>query len=670
MLIEQKTEEQRRLEECSQEPIRTPGAIQPHGALIAVNRITGLIEHTSDNCAQILGIEAALILGEPIAAVTGDDWASLHTEVFTGTAHSKNPLAITIGGLRFDLIVHQLAALTVLEFEPSLTAGDYQPAQAIYQSIHTLTTATTDRELWESAAREMRQLTGFDRVMIYHFYPDGHGEVVAEELAEGMEPYLGLHFPASDIPTQARELYLTKLSRMIASSSGETSGLLSRGSVDGEPLSATGLDLSRAELRSVSPFHLQFMRNMGQASTLSLSLARDGRLLGMITLANRTPRRVPFALRQGLEVLATQVAVQLSSMNEITRLTRQMHVRSIRAQLINGFALLRATDAEAVSTALFDGAVTLLDLIPAHGAMLSLGEHTSTIGTAPDVGKVVAAARLAELGDARVLVTESLAVEHEEAGKVLPGVTGLLLVPIAGGEGFLAWFRPEITETVNWLGDQTPGNRPTPLSPRTSFSSWTQSVSGRSAPWLGLESEAIDLAEDLAGVVDRHEESQLASLALRDTLTGLPNRRMVIERLELSLARESGETFVCVLFVDLDGFKQINDTHGHDAGDAVLVHVAKQIEATIRSHDTAARLGGDEFVVLCESTTPQEAAAVAGRIVDAVRQPVFVDGRTLAVTASVGISAAVPGSTAATLLSAADSAMYRAKSGGRDQLSL
>jgi len=670
VLIEQKTEEQRRLEECSQEPIRAPGAIQPHGALVAVNRISGLVEHASDNCAQILGIEAESILGAPVAAVTGEDWATLHAEVLAGTAHSKNPLAITIGGLRFDLIVHQVAALAVLEFEPSLTSDDYQSAQSIYESVHALTAATNDRDLWASTVREMRQLTGFDRVMVYHFHPDGHGEVVAEERADDMDPYLGLHFPASDIPTQARELYLTKLSRMIVSSSGETSALLSLPGPDGDPPPTTSLDLSRAELRSVSPFHLQFMRNMGQASTLSLSLARDGRLIGMITLANRTPRRVSYVLRQGLEVLATQVAVQLSSMSEITRLTRQMHERSIRAQLVNGLALLRATDAEALSTALFAGTVTLLDLIPARGAMLSLGEHTSTIGTTPDVRDVVAASRRADLGESRLLVTESLGADHPQAAALLPGVTGWLLVPIARGEGFLAWFRPEITETVDWLGDQTPRNRPTPLSPRTSFTSWTQSVSGRSAPWEGLDAEAVELAADLAGVVVRHEESQLATLALRDTLTGLPNRRMFLERIDTALANLPKEPSVTVLFVDLDGFKTINDTHGHDVGDAVLVHVAKQIVATTRTHDTVARLGGDEFVVLCENTTPQEAAVVAGRIVDAVRQPAFLGGITLTVTASVGMSAADATSTPAALLRAADGAMYRAKSGGRNQLSL
>ena len=670
MLTEQKSAEQRRLEECSQEPIRTPGAIQPHGALLAIDRLTRVVEHASDNCGLIIGTDAEAILGSPLDTVVGEEWAAANAEVLAGTVQAKNPLAITLAGQRFDVIIHQVAGLAVLEFEPSLIADDYQSAPAIYESIHALTSATTVSELWASAAREMRQLTLFDRVMVYHFHPDGHGEVVAEELAEGMEPYLGLHFPASDIPTQARELYLTKLSRMIASSAGETSALLSQPAVGGESVPATTIDLSRAELRSVSPFHLQFMRNMGQASTLSMSLARDGQLIGMITLANRTPRRVPYVLRQGLEVLATQVALQLSSMTEIRRLNRQMHVRSIRSQLVNGLVLLRATDAEALSSALFEGSPTVLDLIPAQGAMLSLGDHTSTIGVTPDVDDVVAAAKCAELGDKRVLVTDSLGTDIPEAAALLPGVTGLLIVPIADGKGFIAWFRPEITETVDWLGDQTPGNRATPLSPRTSFSSWTQSVFGRSAPWSGLESEALELANDLAGVAVRHEESQLATLALHDTLTGLPNRRMVMEKIDVALANYAAGAHLSVLFVDLDGFKQVNDTHGHDVGDAVLVHVAKQILATTRTHDTVARLGGDEFVVLCQATTPEEAAVVARRIVDAVRQPTFVAGITLAITASVGMSAADSSSTPATLLRAADGAMYRAKSGGRDQLSL
>ena len=665
-------DEQLRLDECVKEPIRTPGSIQPHGALLALNPLTLVIGHASDNCGAVLGIEAGVVLGRPIDVVTGEDWASENWDTLLGLETSRNPMHITLGGRRLDVIVHSDGVWTFVEFEPSIVADDYQSSPSVYGAIQQLTKATTDHELWDAAARELKSLTMFDRVMIYHFHPDGHGEIVAEQVENDMEPYLGLHYPASDIPAQARELYLSKLSRMIVNSAGDTAALLSDPAVSDDPASGdpARLDLSSAELRSVSPHHLQFMRNMGQASTLSLSLVRGDQLIGMITLANRTVRRVPYALRQGLEILAAQISVQLSSMNEIRRLTQQMHLRSIRSQLVNQLSMTRTPQGPDIPAALFRGDLTLLDLVPAAGVILDLGSQATTLGTAPGIEAVREAVRLITPGSRGVIAIESLEHELPEVAHLLPGVAGMLLVPLVGGSGFLAWFRPEISQTITWLGDQTSANRVTTLSPRTSFSSWSQSVSGQSLPWAGLDTEAEELARDMISVMQRHAEAQLAALAMHDPLTGLPNRRHLMERLEIGVADPMAGSAMSLLFIDLDSFKGVNDTHGHDAGDAVLVHAAKQIRAATRTQDLVARLGGDEFVVMCAETTPEEAMVIAGRIVEAVKQPTYVAGRMIAITASVGIASTASASTAVDVLRDADGAMYRAKARGRDQTSV
>jgi chemotaxis family two-component system sensor kinase Cph1 len=193
---------------------------------------------------------------------------------------------------------------------------------------------------------------------------------------------------------------------------------------------------------------------------------------------------------------------------------------------------------------------------------------------------------------------------------------------------------------------------------------------GRSIPWVGLESEADDLARDLTLALLRQADTQLAALAMRDALTGLPNRRLLMDRIGLGLAQTPRLTQLTVLFVDIDSFKEVNDTHGHDAGDALLVHVANRILAATRSPDTVARLGGDEFVILCESITTEEAATIADRIAEAIRQPIDVGGAFVTVTASVGMAVADASSSAADVLKKADGAMYRAKARGRDQVSL
>jgi len=667
-LISQAEDERRRLEECVQEPIRTPGTIQPHGALFTVEPAGFTIVHASENCAEILGIDARVLLGRPLRDVVGDAWVSEHFAALSGGTAVRNPIPLTLNENRFETIVHTGEAVVIIEFEPALYDADDRSAVAVYGAMHRLARLRSHEGLWQAAARELCELTEFERVTIYSFHADGHGEIVAEEVPDGMEPYLGLHFPASDIPDQARQLYLTKLSRLIADNSGAASPLLALPTDEGE--APDPIDLSEAELRSVSPHHLQFMRNMGQASTLSLSLVRDGRLIGMITLAHRTPHRVSYLLRQGLEVLANQVALQLSSMDEIDRLTGQVHARSIRAQLVGQPGVRESTDAAEMALALFAGDLTVLNLIPANGAVLRLGGVTYTVGTVPPTeGIALLSAWAREQVPTGTYVSESLAKEHPGLAEQLDGVTGLLLANLSTAGDYIAWFRPEITEDVKWLGAQTPDNRVTPLSPRTSFSSWTQSASGKSQPWNGAEAEADELSRDLAGAMVRHVEAKLAALALQDALTGLPNRRHLMDRLGHALAQSARAGETTLLFIDLDGFKEINDTHGHEVGDHVLVQTAQRIAQNIRAGDTAARLGGDEFVVLCENTAPDDAAHVAARIVDGLRAPIAANGTSLIVTASVGIADAGVSLSAEDLLKGADLAMYRAKRAGRDRVS-
>ncbi|MCU1407087.1 MAG: hypothetical protein JWQ43_3390 [Glaciihabitans sp.] len=652
--------EQTRLELCSVEPIRTPGAVQPHGALIAFDGDTSQIIYVSENTADILGTPALELLETDISALVGEDTVAQVRQALTGRDSLANPLVVVVGGRRFDAIVHRVGTLVIIEFEPSIVAPDYQSAPAIYAAIRRLIGETTIDGLWAAAARELHNLTQFDRVMVYHFHPDGHGEIVAEEAAEGMEPYLGLHYPASDIPSQARELYLTKLSRMIVSTAHDGAALLS---VAGED--ATALDLSHAELRSVSPTHLQFMRNMGQASTMSLSIVHDGKLIGMITCAHRTPHTIPYLLRQGLEILASQIALQLNSMRQIDALTYQMQQRALRTRLVA--QLGRGED---IAEALFKDELTVLDLIPAAGATIRLAGVVTSIGRAAPQHEILElVAKTQETFGTPALVSDTLASDYPHLATLVPSVSGVLMVPLGGEGDFLAWFRPEIATTVNWLGDQRASNRATPLSPRDSFSSWSQSVTGQADPWGEAQSEAIELARDLDGVMLRRAESQLANMAMYDPLTGLPNRRFLMDRLEHALAKHARGEEIALLFIDLDGFKLINDTLGHEAGDSLLIHTGKQIVGATRSHDTVARIGGDEFVVLCENTTAEEAEVVARRIVDAIRLPAFAGQQNMQTTASIGIAAAGFTYSPLALLHEADAAMYRAKAQGRDQFS-
>ncbi|AWB85305.1 hypothetical protein C3E77_00700 [Mycetocola zhujimingii] len=645
-----------RLEQCAQEPIRTPGSIQPHGALMALDPLTFVVRIASSNCQEIMGTASA-VLGLSLTEIAG---AAFEREVRASVAAAPaelNPLSLAIGERSFDAIVHTVDGFVIVELEPVLSTPSTLSTSALNALIHRLTLSKAVRDLRADTAAGLRKLTGFDRVMVYHFHPDGHGEILADDHADGMESYGGLHFPASDIPAQARELYLTKLSRAIVGTSRSSVELVT----DADEPVQFRLDLSNAELRSVSPHHLQFMSNMGQESTLSISMVRHGQLIGMITCAHRGVLRIPFLLRSGLEVLANHVALQLSALERVAQLTRQVAIRSTRSQLMSELAA-----AGDLAESLVRGRVTVRDVISADGVSVRIGGVSATAGDVPDeIEHLIAHAERTSPGEP--FASDAIAVEHPDLAAIGATSAGVFVVSIGGNGDYLAFFRNEILRNVHWLGDQSSTNRETVLSPRTSFSSWTDSVTDTAEPWGELVLEAVELARDLEGALLRRAESNLARLALFDALTGLPNRRNLIAQLELALSSESTANQLSLLFIDLDGFKGVNDTYGHDVGDSLLTLVGQRIVSATRADDLVARLGGDEFVVLCELSGDEESEAIAARVRRSIAAPITIGSVSLAMTASVGTTVASRDTEASEMLQRADVEMYRAKARRRQR---
>ncbi|MFS0734124.1 diguanylate cyclase [Microbacterium sp. 1P10UB] len=649
----------RRLEDCAREPIRTPGSIQAHGALIAVEPASHRIVAVSENCAELLGIPGPL-LGQPLS-VAVDAELEQTLQAMLEDARAANPITFETDEGLFDAIVQPASGLILLELEPRLQLPLQQLASGLYAISHRLAAIDDVDRLLKETARELRALTGFDRVMVYRFHPDDHGEVVAEERAEDMEPFEGLHFPASDIPAQARQLYITKLSRAIVGTSGESSPIIT---VGGE-YAPSALDLSPAELRSVSPHHLEFMRNMGQESTVSFSMVTDGVLTGMITCAHRTRRQLPFIQRRGIEVLANQIALQVRALEQVRRLNRQVQLRRTRAEL-----LVQIAASDDIAGTLVRGEVTVRDLISCDGVAVRINGRTRVLGDTPPTAELEALrTRLDESREYSFIASDALGLDRPYFAEVAPSVTGVLMVPVGGAGDYIAFFRNEVLLDIEWLGDQTNANRLTPLSPRMSFSAWTDSVAGTAPAWGELAAEAIDLARDLESALLRRVESELAHLAMYDPLTGLSNRRGMLDRLELALRDDAPSWILTVLFVDLDGFKSVNDTFGHDVGDALISLIGERIVSVVRAQDTVARLGGDEFVIVCQHMDREAAEHVAGRIIEAIAEPATIDGSVVTVTASVGIAVTDRPIEAAELLRHADEAMYRAKVSGKNRVS-
>ncbi len=622
-------DEELRLRECAIEPIHLIDRVQSHGSLLGVDQ--GIVTHASADLAHWLGTPLEHAHAGLAAVVQGHHG---------GTCSQR----ITLTGAPYDVVVHRETEPLLIELEPSLESAGFS-ISAVMDAIHRIGEVADPAQLLQSAAQEIKMLTGFDRVLCYRFFRDGHGQVLADEREPGMEPYLGLHFPASDVPAQARALYVKKLSRTIVDTGDSGVG------IQYLPGAAHPIDLGPAELRMASEHHLQFMRNMGQVATLSLSLVSEGRLIGMFTCAHRGPRRVPLEIRRLLEVLARLVAEKLASSREISRLQRQLESKRKRTEFVAPFY-----GSQNLRSVFEQARATIRDLIPCEAACIRFANEMYVVGPVPPVELITQF--LAQYDD-KPLVTEALSLDYPEYAELVPGAAGLIVVPLIEPGDCIMLFRGDFAREVHWLGDQTSTNRASALSPRNSFSLWRESVTGRSLPWGVTAEEAFALGAEIKTALTARENAKLAELALVDALTGLPNRRFLDEHTDKFF--DSHRDGVAAIFLDIDDFKGINDLHGHDVGDVVLVELGRRLERASRDNDIAVRLAGDEFVVLCHDVDQQAAQSISLRLMKTLAEPIDVHGSPLYVGVSAGVAMAAPHESFEDVLRAADRAMYRAK---------
>ncbi len=680
---------------CDREPIHLSGAIQPHGVLLVVDPTSYVVTAASVNFPQ-LTTHAHTPLGAALADVIGPDVAeAVRAARTTGNPHDGLPVPVQLpttderGGTTYQMMAHRRGRALVLELEVADTQDHASPAQLYRRqrdALNALHEVDGIQAICARTVQLVRELTSYDRVMIYRFEPDGHGHVVAEACQPSLTPYLGLHYPATDIPRQARALFLQNWIRVIAD-------------VDAEPVPIVALpdripvdelNLSMCVLRSVSPMHLQYLRNMGVGASLTASLIVDNQLWGLIACHHGTPKRAGHMQRLACEALGQLVSVRLRAAQTTENDQYSAELSHLRAQLIASIA-----NNENLAAGAADAPDALLGMVAADGAVVEIEGDRVSVGMVPGAKELDAlvlrlAARLAA---AELLVTDALDDEVLTNGSGTPPTgdaqpsapaTGAMFLRLGGRpDGFILWLRGEHAVTVRWAG------RPAPkvdapdalLGPRASFAEWLEEVRGRSAPWRPAEvAAAEEFARVMPEVVLRRTQSRLVRLALHDPLTGLPNRTLMNDRLvellaEHPLRRDSdssgSDPGVGLLFIDLDGFKRVNDTRGHLVGDELLIMVARRLVGVVRPQDTVARIGGDEFVVVVPSAQRGEVVAIGERIVEEFRQSFVLGDEVIrSVTASVGITVVPPGSESDEVLRQADSAMYHAKRSGRDQIAV
>ncbi|MGZ4496270.1 MAG: SpoIIE family protein phosphatase [Nocardioides sp.] len=516
------------LERCEDEPIHIPGAIQPHGVLLAVDPATLVVAVASANCESMVGVPLAAAVGSPLSAFLGDDVAEeVRRRRDEGTF--REPLIATLptsvdgelGGEEVDVHLHLSGSRLVVEVE---TLGRPRSVMLSYQSARgamgRLAGETTVVGLAARLASEVRELTEFDRVMVYRFDRDWNGEVIAEEHREDLNAFLGLHYPASDIPAQARRLYTVNWTRLIAD--------VDYAPVPLDPMldpdTRAPLDLSHSTLRSVSPIHLEYLRNMGVTSSMSVSLVIDGELWGLIACHHYSgPHRPSQDARAAAEFLG-QVASQ--------QVAERQRSDEREVALTTSTRLTRMVGRVAAATQpTLDALVEdpeFLELMAATGGALAYDGLIRTVGDCPPVELLpLVASSLLGPEDGAVGVTDQLRDAHPgfAAYDDLPG--GALVIGTLP-DRWLAWFRPSIEQTVDWGGD--PRNKrlaseedaSVRLSPRKSFDKWREVVSGRSLPWEpGDLSTAGALRSQVNGLLLKRsrDQIQVAESLQRSVLT-------------------------------------------------------------------------------------------------------------------------------------------------------
>jgi light-regulated signal transduction histidine kinase (bacteriophytochrome) len=495
------------LSNCEREQIHLAGSIQPHGALLLVREPDLVVVQASANAAKLLHLEAP-ILGQSLGEFGGDLAARLRPHL--GEALREIPAAVRVRVGRspreLDGLIHRPpGGGLILELEPAGPADDLSPR--IAAALKRITTAFALRSLCDEAAKGFKELAGYDRVMVYRFDPEGHGEVLAERREPGLEPFLGNRYPASDIPQIARQLYERNRIRMLVDVAYQPVPLAPRVS----PLSGEELDMSLCSLRSMSPIHIQYLKNMGVAATLVASLLVGGRLWGLIACHHYRPRVVHYQMRVACELLSEAVATRIAALEGFAQAQAELTVRRLEQRMID--AIAQQGDWRA---AFFDQPQAVLQPLTASGVALLCDGQILTAGEVPGTAELRAlGVWLDRQPRVAVRVTASLGSEAPELASLTPVASGVLAAPVSSCAGeYLAWFRPERVRTVTWGGDPMKpfevGDDPSQLSPRRSFAKWHQVVEGTCEPWLPAEVTTGRLiAESVADVIQQFRSVRL-----------------------------------------------------------------------------------------------------------------------------------------------------------------
>lgn len=477
------------LSNCEREEIHLAGSIQPHGALLVVSEPDYRVVQCSANAAAFLHLDH--VLGCPLADLDGDLLVGILPRLDAMAQGVPIAVRCRIGrpAAAFDVLLHRPSeGGLVIELERAGPPVDL--SAPIADALDNIRAATSLRMLCDEVAALFEERTGYDRVMVYRFDDEGHGEVFSERRKPELEAFLGNRYPSSDIPQMARRLYERTRVRVLVDVNEQPVPLQPRLS----PLSGRDLDMSSCFLRSMSPIHLQYLKNMGVGATLVVSLMVGGKLWGLIACHHYEPRFIHFELRAVCEMLAEAIATRIAALESFAQSQSELFVQRLEQRMIE--AMSRDGDWR---SAVYDHAQSILQPLGASGSALIYEGQVMTAGEVPGTPDIRAlGAWLDTQARGAVVATASLGLDVGAFAGMTKVASGIVAAALSDDPGeYLIWFRPERVRTVTWGGDpEKPfviGSDPRDLSPRRSFAQWHQQVEGTSDPWTPADLAAAQL---------------------------------------------------------------------------------------------------------------------------------------------------------------------------------
>lgn len=506
------------LNNCDREPIHIPGLIQPHGVLLVLSEADWKILQVSANTNEYLGQKPETLLEQPLSILLTEKQIESIARCLEAEFEAVNPLRLEIlvnGSVQvFSGVVHRSDEFVLLELEPvgdSEAVNFFDFYHSVKRPVSRLQQTQTLAELCQVAVEEVKQITGFDRVMVYQFLADGSGKVIAEAKQDELPSYLGLHYPASDVPKQAKYLYALNLLRLIPDVLYSFVPLIS----SKQPPNSEPLDLSLSTLRSVSPVHLEYLTNMGVRASMSISLLQEQKLWGLIACHHNSPRQLPYELRTICEFLGQVIALELATRENSEDADYQIKLKELQANFVETL-----TASKTLKEALTQAPKRLLTLAGATGVAVCDRGDIILLGETPNSSEITPLVRWLDnqFGKKAVYHTQCLSRDYPTAADFCTQASGLLALAISQVQQiYILWFRPELVQTVNWAGNpkksvESDDQGNVRIHPRRSFELWKETVRQRSRPWKPCEIEAVlELRSAVIGLV-LQKADELAAL--------------------------------------------------------------------------------------------------------------------------------------------------------------